>query len=483
MSNDQTAPEKLYRLLPSVDSTLLRADFLALLEIHSRAVLVEATRSILCRARLEIAEGAHTQDSVLQFVDAIAAAAAQEAGRAMSSTLVPVLNATGVILHTNLGRAPLSHKAIRAMVAVASGYSNLEFDLATGERGRRDQHAEPVLLRALSSLAGKPVERIADDWAVAVVNNCAAATFLALNSLAEGGEVLVSRGELVEIGGGFRIPEIMRKAGVVLREVGTTNRTRLSDYASAITENTRMILRVHQSNFRMEGFTAQPGLAELIELGIRTAIPVFEDQGTGLMVSLDDLDVRGEPSLVDSFRKAPDLIAASGDKLLGGPQCGLLVGRSDLVETIRANPLFRALRVDKLTYAALEATLLSYAAQQEEDIPILRMLRIPAHALRERCMRMRDALAADLLEASVVPAQSMIGGGTAPGARLASFALSLRNSSHAAPAFLAILRQRTPPVIARVQNDCVLLDLRTVPPEHDDVLIGVLRDVAAGDSE
>lgn len=483
MSAGQTASEKLYRLLPSADATLLRPEFLVLLETRSRAVLIEATRRVLGRVRLEIAEGRHTQESVLGFVGVIAEAVAREVGRILSSTLVPVLNATGVILHTNLGRAPLSDEAIQAIVAIASGYSNLEFDLATGSRGRRDRHAEPMLLRALSSILGGPVEKFGESWGVVVVNNCAAATFLALNSLAEGGEVLVSRGELVEIGGGFRIPEILLKAGVVLREVGTTNRTRVEDYANALSGNTRMILRVHQSNFRMEGFTEKPDFAELIELGKRTAIPVFEDQGTGLMLCLDDLHLREEPSLVDSFRKAPDLIAASGDKLLGGPQCGLLLGRSDLMETIRTNPLLRALRVDKLTYAALEATLLSYVAQQEDDIPIIRMLRIPAEALRERCKLMRAALAVDLLETSVVPVHSVIGGGAAPGLKLASFALSLRHSSHTASDFLAILRRQTPPVIARMQNDCVLLDLRTVPPEQDGMLVRLLRAAAAGGSE
>ena len=225
-----------------------------------------------------------------------------------------MLNATGVILHTNLGRAPLSESAIQAIVEVARGYSNLEFDLETGRRGRRDRHAEPIL-RALSTILGQVAE--SDEWGVAIVNNCAAATFLALDSLASGGEVVVSRGELVEIGGGFRVPDILRKAGVTLREVGTTNRTRVADYAEAINQNTRMILRVHQSNFKIEGFTERPELSELIELGRRSNVTVFEDQGTGLLLSLDNLGVKEESSLLESFRQAPELIAASGDKLAG----------------------------------------------------------------------------------------------------------------------------------------------------------------------
>jgi L-seryl-tRNA(Ser) seleniumtransferase len=405
----------------------------------------------------------------------------------MGSALVPVINATGVILHTNLGRAPLSEAALRAIVEVASGYSNLEFDLETGSRGRRDRHAEPILLRALSSILGRPEQQLGASWGVAVVNNCAAATFLALNSLAEGGEVLVSRGELVEIGGGFRVPEILRKAGVTLREVGTTNRTRVADYAEAINGNTRMILRVHQSNFKMEGFTEKPQLSELVKLGRRANLIVFEDQGTGLLVSLEGVGVHEESSLLESFGHGPDLIAASGDKLLGGPQCGILVGRRELLERIRANPLFRALRVDKLTYAALQATLLSYALHQEESIPAIRMLRVPAGTLHRRCAAVciqlsgLVGLAGALCEVSVVPVKSVIGGGTTPGAVLDSFALALRCSGKSSSELLAELRKQTPPVIGRVHEDSVLLDLRTVPPEQDSVLAAAVRNASEGD--
>jgi L-seryl-tRNA(Ser) seleniumtransferase len=251
-----------------------------------------------------------------------------------------VINATGVILHTNLGRAPLSVSALEHIHETASGYSNLEFDLESGERSRRDTHAEELLLRLLKAKAGAATGSMDETpQAAVVVNNCAAATFLALNSIAEGSEVVVSRGELVEIGGGFRIPEILAKSGARMREVGSTNRTRLTDYESAISPETGLILRVHQSNFSIEGFTARPALDELVSLARREKIPLFDDQGTGLLFSLDDLGVRSEPTLLDSFRFGSDLIAASGDKLLGGPQCGLLVGRADLIERIRRNPL------------------------------------------------------------------------------------------------------------------------------------------------
>ncbi len=472
--------QMLYRMLPSVDALVVRREFVRLLKTHSRASIIGAARRCLAHARSEIVAGGHTAASLANLVESLAAAVEQAVTLAASPTLVPVLNATGVILHTNLGRAPLSEAAVRAVTEVARGYSNLELDLATGGRGRRDDHAERI---TLSALTDDDEDELAKHWGVAVVNNCAAATFLALNSLAEGGEVLVSHGELVEIGGGFRIPEILRKAGVILRAVGTTNRTRVRDYAEAINAETRMILRVHQSNFSMHGFTERPGLAELIVLGKSSGIPIFEDQGTGLMLSLDHLGVSDEPTLIDSFKHAPDLIAASGDKLLGGPQCGLLLGRRALIETIRANPLYRALRVDKLTYAALQATLLSYSTKREHEIPVVRMLRIPAEDLRLRCMHVRDGLrdlvAAESLNVSVVPSQSIIGGGTAPGATLPSFALSLRHKTHTASALLAMLRRQTPPVIARVQDDCVLLDLRTVLPEQDAMLTDLLRSAAA----
>ncbi len=469
-----SASRVLYRLLPSVDETLGCAEFAPLLYRFPRAVVLRATRAVLDRLRTDIARGSHTQSTLQELVDTLADAVAREVDQLVRSTLVPVLNATGVILHTNLGRAPLSVGALAAIVSVAKGYSNLEQDLATGGRGRRERHAEPMMLHALAALGGGTSEELGERWGLAVVNNCAAATLLGLNSLAEGGEVLVSRGELVEVGGGFRIPEVMRKAGVVLREVGTTNRTRLSDYAEAIHANTRMILHVHQSNFSMAGFTAKPGLAELVALGKRAGVPVFDDQATGLMARRGSAPLQEESSLVHSVRSAPDLIAVSGDKLLGGPQCGLLLGRPDLIQTIRKNALCRALRVDKMTYAALEATLLSYATHREEEIPTVWMIRAPAEVLRLRCEVLREALAGRGLEVSVVPARSVVGGGTAAGKTLDSFALSVRHPVQTASALLAALRRQSPPVIARVHDGCVLLDLRTIFPEQDGMLADLL---------
>jgi L-seryl-tRNA(Ser) seleniumtransferase len=382
-----------------------------------------------------------------------------------------VINATGVILQTNLGRAPLSEGAIRNIADVARGYCNLELDLDTGERGRRDDHAEDLILRVLALRSGLPGDT---DRGAAVVNNCAAATFLALNSLADGGEVIVSRGELVEIGGGFRIPEILRKSGAVMREVGTTNRTRLSDYAAAITPETRLILRVHRSNFSIEGFTEQPSLEELIALGDEASVPVFEDQGTGCAVRLEEYGIQEQSSWVRSATSGAALVSASGDKLLGGPQCGILVGKKNLIERLRANPLARALRADKLTYAALQSTLLAYVAGQEATIPAIAMLRMSAESIRMRCESMAEKLQRSRFEAGIVATESVIGGGTTPGATLPSFAVSLRHANLTDEEMTTALRRCDPPVIARVHQGRVLLDLRTVAVEDDAALVDMV---------
>jgi L-seryl-tRNA(Ser) seleniumtransferase len=383
-----------------------------------------------------------------------------------------VINATGVILHTNLGRAPLSDAALRHLVEVAQGYCNLELDLESGLRSRRDVHVESLVLRVLNGANARATEP--DRHGVIIVNNCAAATFLALNSLAEKSEVLVSRGELVEIGGGFRIPEIMEKSGAVLKEVGTTNRTRLADYESALGPETGLLLRVHQSNFSIEGFSERPSLQELVELAKRTGITLFEDQGTGLLSSLERFGINGEPSLLQSFACGVDLIAASGDKLLGGPQCGILVGRNDLIERIRKNPLLRAFRVDKLTYAALEATLQEHLSEDATTIPIERMMGVLSEELMRRCRQIAGQIVRPDLVLDVVPVASLIGGGTAPKASLQSFAISVRHVTLTAAELLAELRKLEPPIIGRIADDTVLLDLRTVPPDFDADLASLL---------
>jgi L-seryl-tRNA(Ser) seleniumtransferase len=471
-------PESLYRLIPSLDQLMLQPAFAWLGEQHSRALVVDALRSLLEDMRTEIGGGLHTAGTIKGRLETLAEAVELALRRNLRLSLVPVLNATGVLLHTNLGRAPLSENALAQIVQVAKGYSNLEFDLDTGARGKRDSHAGPLLLGLLASAAGCTAEELTRTHGVLVVNNCAAATFLALNTLAEGGEVIVSRGELVEIGGSFRIPEILRKSGALEREVGTTNRTRITDYEAAITPNTRLLLRVHQSNFKMEGFTARPAMEELVRLAARTGIPLVEDQGTGFLLSPDEFSIPVESSLLESFRQGADLIAASGDKLLGGPQCGLLLGKRTLIEKIRANPLFRAFRVDKLTYAALEATLLDYALGREDNIPLVKMLRIPVESLRRRCQAIAGQMDGMQIEAEVVSVQSVIGGGTTPGTTLNSFAVALRHKFLNASELLSAFRRQSPPLIARIQSDQVLLDLRTVAVDDDPVVLRILRAAA-----
>jgi L-seryl-tRNA(Ser) seleniumtransferase len=480
-SSTGSETSNLYRLLPSVNDLLLTPDVAALLQVHSRSAVLDSSRAVLLRVKQQIADGRHTQGSLTMLLSSLDVALADELHRTAQFSLRRVINATGVILHTNLGRAPLSASALEHIRETAAGYTNLEFDLESGERSRRDTHAERLLLRLLKAKAGAMTEEMTEaPRAAVVVNNCAAATFLALNSIAEGTDVLVSRGELVEIGGGFRIPEILAKSGARMREVGTTNRTRLADYESAISPETGLILRVHQSNFSIEGFTARPGLDELVSLARSRNIPLFDDQGTGLLFSLDDLGVRSEPTLLDSFRLGSDLIAASGDKLLGGPQCGLLIGRVDLIERIRKNPLLRTFRVDKLTYAALEATLMDHLIDRADSIPTVKMLHATSGEILQRCERIAVHLNSGSLSVEVVPVQSLIGGGTAPAARLESSAVALSHRSLSPQALLLALRRLNPPIIGRISDDNVLLDLRTVEPEFDTKLISLLEQLAQG---
>jgi L-seryl-tRNA(Ser) seleniumtransferase len=455
-------------MLPSVNDLLLTAPFAQLSVSNGRARLVEAVRRFLDRTRREIAQGLHSPASLKELLSEMPKQVAEEMKHDSRFSLRRVINATGVILHTNLGRAPLSQRALDHLHEIAAGYSNLEFDLEQGGRGRRDVHVESLLLALLGEAASTTLET---THRAIVVNNCAAATFLALHTLARGKQVLVSRAELVEIGGGFRIPEILEESGAALREVGTTNRTRVADYEKAITPETGLILRVHQSNFAMEGFVERPELADLITLGRRTGISVFEDQGTGLVESLEPYGVRDEATFADSVTKGCDLTAASGDKLLGGPQCGILAGRRELIDRIRSNPLFRTFRADKLNYAALEATLIQYLYGDPEEIPVIRMLRMPEAAIRQRCEQMTEALLRNGLAVEVVQVESLIGGGAAPKSRLRSHAVALKHARLDASTLLGALRRLDPPVIGRIEDNQVLLDLRTVEPESDELLI------------
>ena len=391
---------------------------------------------------------------------------ARDLARRIDALLGPslrhVINATGVVLHTNLGRAPLSRAALEHAGRVSAGYSNLEFDLETGRRGKRDAHVEGLLRGLL------------DCEAAIVVNNNAAAVLLALNTLADGGEVVASRGEQVEIGGSFRIPDVMTKSGAVLREVGATNRTRIADYEAAIGPETRLLLRVHPSNFRTIGFTERPGLDEFVELGRRHRVPTFDDLGSGCMLDMARLGVDDEPLPADSLRAGVDLLCFSGDKLLGGPQAGILAGKRDLVDRLRRNSLFRALRVDKLTLATLEVVLLAYLRGELREIPVWRALLESEDVLKTRAEALAERLGGT---ANVRSMASLVGGGSVPEVDLPSWGLVIDPAPASAESLQGRLRGTDPPVIVRIEDDHVLLDLRTVADEEEDSLVSALRNV------
>ena len=463
---------ELYRRLPSVDEVLRLQQITDLIEREGHAAVAEAARAVLARVREEIAAGRLNSSGVELVVSGLPEAVGRQLRQALRLSLCPVINATGVVLHTNLGRAPLAAAALDHLREVAATYSNLEFDISAGERGKRDVHVERLFAQLFAACAPEPISTV-------VVNNNAAAVLLGLNSLAEGGEVIVSRGELVEIGGSFRIPEVMAKSGALLREVGTTNRTRIADYGRAISEKTRLLLRVHRSNFQITGFTEQPALSELVELGRKRGIPVIEDLGSGALIDLSSVGISGEPGVADSLRAGVDVVTYSGDKLLGGPQAGILSGRRELIARIRSNPLFRALRVDKLTYAALEATLLAYIRQDHDAIPALRMLRLPAQEIERRAEAVKQKLdKAGRLSLEIVDGRSVVGGGAAPAATLSSRLLAVTCEGLSADEFAARLRGGEPPIVARVEEGRVLLDLRTVFPEQDEQVARALAAIS-----
>lgn len=442
------------RSLPSV-STLLESPALRpLLERAPRSVVVDAVRRTIEGARA-------TPDARPSNDEQWAAAVSRSLDDATRPSLRPVLNGTGVVLHTNLGRAPLATVAIEAIARVASGFSNLELDLATGERGSRYVHCA-ALLRELTG---------AED--AIVVNNCAAALVLALDTLARGREAIVSRGELVEIGGSFRVPDIMSKSGAHLVEVGTTNRTHLDDYRRAIGADTAVIVKVHRSNFAIEGFVAEASPLELAALAAERHIPLLHDLGSGLLLSLAEYGLTGEPTARDAVHAGATLVTMSGDKLAGGPQAGIILGSRDVIASLRSNPLARALRVDKLTLAALEATLALYRDPPRalREIPALAQLTAPVESLRARAEWIIQRLSTTD-RASITDSAASVGGGAFPTAKIPSVAIAL--TGHAAE-LEARLRAGDPPLLARVADGRVLVDVRTILPAQDDVLLGVLE--------
>jgi len=451
---DERAAATALRALPSVDALLGRVEGHPALTAIPRRRVVDAAREVLAAERRRVLEA--RGDASVSDADALARRVVERLAERGAFSLSPVINATGVVLHTNLGRALLSELAQERLVAVASAYSNLEIDLRAKERGSRYSHVQGLLGR----LTGAP--------ASLVVNNNAAAVLLALESLARGKEVIVSRGELIEIGGEFRIPDIMRRSGAILREVGATNRTHLTDYAAAIGPETALLLKVHTSNYRVVGFTADVSSRELVELGRARGVPVMEDLGSGCLVDLTRYGFPHEPTVPEVVAAGVDLVSFSADKLLGGPQAGIVVGRAELVAQLQKNPLNRAVRIDKFTIAALEATLYAYEAGDAlTTIPTLRMLTEPLSSIRRRAHRLLRGLPAgtqEALGARLVDTRSQVGGGALPTVELPTTALALGTPSRPAHAIDEALRAGRPAVLGRILDDHLLLDCRTILP-------------------
>ena len=448
-----------YRSIPSVEKLLSDGRVQELIKVYSREPLVYLVRSSLERVRQDIAKG-KSAPSLDELVDGIAS----EAAFLWSPKPRPLINATGVVLHTNLGRSPLSEDATDAMLQAARGYTDLELNLEDGARGSRQAHVESLLCQ------------ITGAEAALVVNNNASAVLLGLSAIANGKEVIVSRGEAVEIGGGFRIPDVLRQSGAALAEVGTTNRTYAADYESAITPDTAAMLKVHTSNFRVIGFTHEASVEELTALGAERSIPVLHDQGSGCLLDTTQFGLAVEPMVQDSIAQGADLVFFSGDKLLGGPQAGIVAGKREWVSRLARHPLARAVRIDKLSLAALTATLLHYLKGEAlEKVPIWRMISTPPEALEARARGWQRAVGDT---AQVVQGLSAIGGGSLPGESLPTWLLSIKTEG--AQSLAKRLRDADTPVIARIEDDRVLLDPRTALPSEEDALLASLKSALGG---
>jgi L-seryl-tRNA(Ser) seleniumtransferase len=452
------------RSLPAVDELLREKAISEASETYARTLVVRAVRNILERTRQAILSGEATVDSARSERAVLVESVLEELEHLASFTLKGVINGTGIIVHTNLGRSLLSREALERLQLIGSGYSNLEYDLAVGKRGSRYVHAEAILC-----------EMTGAEGAL-VVNNNAAAVLLALNTLAQGKEVVVSRGQLVEIGGSFRIPDIMARSGAILREVGCTNRTHLHDYQAAIGPETALLLNVHASNYQIIGFTAEVGLDELVKLGRKHGVVVMQDLGSGCLVDLTRFGLQGEPLVQDTVRSGVDVITFSGDKLLGGVQAGIILGRQELVKHLRRNPLTRALRVDKLTLAALEATLRLYRDETTaiQAIPTLKMIATDMHTLENKATSIAEALrasVAEFIKVEIEDGSSMVGGGALPTQTLPTKLVAISSTKSSATRVETHFREYKPPIIGRVERDLFLLDVRTLQPGDEDVIV------------
>jgi L-seryl-tRNA(Ser) seleniumtransferase len=448
--------------IPSVDELIKSPDAAQWLSHFPRKVVIQAIRTVLEAVRVKILAG-QTADLSSSALDA---ALRTEMNRITTYSLLPLINATGIVLHTNLGRAVLSEKALTNMVMIGRGYSNLEYDLETGKRGKRHAHTK----RLLRQITG------AED--ALIVNNNAAAVLLCLNTLAKNREVIVSRSELVEIGGSFRVPDVMVASNAVLHEVGTTNKTHLHDYADAVDENTALILKVHQSNYQIIGFTSHVEIDELVMLGRKKGTPVMFDLGSGCLLDLKPYGIQSEPTVQEIVKAGVDLVSFSGDKLFGGPQGGIIVGKKKYIERIRKNPLARALRVDKLTIAAFEATLMEYldTDSAKESVPVLKMLFQSLDEIRQRARKIAAALrrATGSANIKVVQDMSKAGGGSLPEAEFQTFAVLVKPKGISANELEKRLRKGSPPVIARIREDALIFDARTVRVHEINDLVRVV---------
>lgn len=447
------------RKLPSIDTLLQYDGLVHLADQHGRDMVVDAAREALSMLREQI----QTDSALAPEIADIAATVTNQVLQRIKPTLQPVINASGVIVHTNLGRALLSQRAQQAMREVANSYNNLEYSLEKGVRDSRYRHAEALLCQLTGAEAA------------VVVNNNAAALVLCLSLLAKEKSVLISRSQLIEIGGGFRIPDIMEQSGASLVEVGSTNRTYIRDFEAAIDPDmTGLILRVHSSNFKLIGFTEEPSLSDMVALGERHGIPVMDDLGSGTLLDTAAYGLAHEPTIQESVASGAAVITASGDKLLGGPQAGLIMGKAAVIQRLKKHPLIRALRVDKTTLAALQATLLAYLENKAiEEIPVWQMISADLDALNRRARKWQQSLAASTVTASIIDTQSTVGGGSLPGQQLPTRALAIQTSSPNQVA--ANLRAATPPLITRIADNHLILDPRTVLPSQDNDIITALK--------
>ncbi len=463
MKKNKDEKAALLSVLPSVDELLKGPDGCQWLASFPRTLVVQAIREIIAEGRKKILEGEHPDISS----PALSICISTRIQKCSSFSLLPVINATGIVLHTNLGRAVLSERAVNNVIAASRGYSNLEYDLDAGKRGKRHSHT----VRILRQLTG------AED--ALIVNNNAAAVFLSLTTIAKDREVIVSRGELVEIGGSFRVPDVMAASGATLREIGTTNKTHLHDYRKAINEKTGLILKVHQSNYKITGFTEDVSIEQLATLGKEHGIPVMYDLGSGCLIDLKPYGIHGEPSVQEIMKSGADLVTFSGDKLLGGPQGGIIVGRQDLLEKIRKNPLARAVRIDKMTIAAFEATLMDYldAEKALQSIPVLQMLLQPLETIKSRAKKIAAQLRKQTVGAGITPDIALVrdsskaGGGSLPEAEFETYAVSITPKHITVNELETRLRTGSTPVIARIKENALLLDARTIQDQDIKELI------------